>query len=240
MNRNRRALCGHQGNEPLYKAVPVLADSAPDRAALQGALDQLARVLNSLPSPVDGALADLATRDIATLLNLVPLKKRGDSLRAIGIPVAPRVVGQALCQDVLTKLERVHLHDVRHFAGVVTRPVFADMAARSLQKPSDSGEQTDTRWSDAISRFALWARESVSPETARVLAWSASQPWFLPQTMSQAHGEEVFAAAASVVALTPHDGPAPTRGPPAPRRPKKPNLNPGPRQTSQRSRPPHR
>jgi hypothetical protein len=163
----------------------------------------LVYVLNSLPSPIDGALAELATHDIATLLTSTPLKKRGDALRAIGIPVEPRTVGQALCQDVLTKLERVHLHDVSHFALLVTGPVFLDMALRSRQEASD--DDTDIRWSEAILRFTLWATKTVSLETARILAWAGTQPWFLPQTISEAHSEEVLAAAAVALALTPTD-----------------------------------
>ncbi len=206
MTRNRRPSCGHQGDEALYALAPVLGRNAQDLAVAEAALGHLVHVLNSLPSPIDGALADLATRDIATLLTQMPLKNRGQALRAIGIPVAPRVVGQALCQDVLTKLERIHPHDVWHFARVVTWPVSLYMATRSLQEVSDSDdEQTDIRWSDAILRFALWARESVSPEVARVLTWAGAQPWFLPRTMSAAHGEEVLLAAAAVVALTPTD-----------------------------------
>ena len=205
MTRNRRPLCGHQGDDAFYEVAPLSA-SPQDRAAMDAALDHLARVLNLLPGPIEGAVAELVTRDISALLILTPLKKRGEALRKIGIPVAPRTVGQALCQDVLTKLERVHLHDVWHFAHIVTHPVSLDMALRSLQEAPDSNdEQADIRWSDSILRFALWANQSLSPESARVLAWAGSQPWFLPQTISAAHGDEVLAAAAAVVALTPTD-----------------------------------
>ena len=97
MTRSRRSLCGHRDNDPVY-VTRIDPDYEPqDRAKVDAAIEHLAEVLNTLPGPVDGALADLTTRDIATLLSRAPLDRRKHVLGAIGIPVAPRSVGQALC-----------------------------------------------------------------------------------------------------------------------------------------------
>src|SRR5215472_10087046 len=100
MTRSRRSLCGHRDDDPVY-VIWIDPDYEPqDRAKADAALAHLAEVLNTLPGPVDGAVADLTTRDIALLLSRAPLDRRKHALSAIGIPVAPRSVGQALCADV--------------------------------------------------------------------------------------------------------------------------------------------
>ena len=127
MTRSRRSLCGHRDDDPVY-VTWIDPDYEPqDRAKVDAALAHLAEVLNTLPGPVDGAVADLTTRDIATLLSRAPLDRRKHALSAIGIPVAPRTVGQALCADVRARLERAHLHDVIHSATILTRSVRLDL-----------------------------------------------------------------------------------------------------------------
>lgn len=99
MTRSRRSLCGHRDDDPLY-VTSVDPDYQPqDRANVDAALTHLAEVLNTLPGPIDGAVADLTTRDIATLLLRAPLERRTHALRAIGIRVAlrgPRFSGQGI------------------------------------------------------------------------------------------------------------------------------------------------
>src|SRR6185437_11080109 len=108
----------------------------------------LADVLNALPGPVDGAVADLTTQDIETLLSRAPLDQRGRALRAIGIALEPRRVVQALCRDVLARLERAHVHDVMHFAGHVTRSVGRDLfdAAVGSSESDDDVPGITARW----------------------------------------------------------------------------------------------
>ena len=91
MTRSRRPLCGHHDDDPVY-VTWIDPDYEPqDRAKVEAALAHLAEVLNTLPGPVDGAVADLTTRDIATMLSRAPLDRRKHALSAIGIPVAPRI-----------------------------------------------------------------------------------------------------------------------------------------------------
>jgi hypothetical protein len=198
-------MCGHRDDDPLYVTWIDPHYEPQDGAKVDAALARLAEVLNALPGPVDGAVADLTSRDIATLLSRAPLDRRKHALRAIGIPVAPRSVGQSLCGDVLTRLERAHLHDVMHCGGVLAQSVrrdLCDSARGSLGANGDPGDPID-QWSEATLRFALWTDMLASPAKARVLVWAATQPWFLPRTLSEAHGKEVLAAARAVVDATP-------------------------------------
>ncbi len=204
MIRSRRSLCRHRDDHPLYMTWVDPDSDREDCAKADAALAQLAEVLNALPDPVDGAVADLTSRDIVTLLSRAPLDRRKHALRAIGIPVAPRSVGQALCGDVLTRLERAHLHDVMHCATVLTQPVCRYMSDSATGHGTDGGApDPTTQWTEATLRFALWTSQLASPAEARVLVWAASQPWFLPRTLSEAHGKEVLAAARTVVEATP-------------------------------------
>lgn len=205
MTRSRRPLCGHRDDDhPLY--VPRVDPSYVPRARakVDMALKNLAQVLNALPSPVDGAIADLTARDIAALLSRAPLERRKQALRAIGIPVAPRSVGQALCRDVLARLERAHLHDVMHCATILAWSARRDLFDSATRcRPDGDRPDTIAQWSAATLRFALWTGVLASPADARVLAWAATQPWFLPRTLSEAYGVEVAAAARAVVEATP-------------------------------------
>ncbi len=205
MIRNRRSLCGHRDDDLPYVTRMDSGYDPQDRANVDAALAHLATVLNALPGPIDSAVADLTTRDVATLLSRAPLDRRAHALRAIGIPVAPRSVGQALCGDVLARLERAHLHDVIHCAGPLARSVRRDLFDAAGGHPNTVADTPDptARWTAATLRFALWTSTLASPANARVLVWAAAQPWFLPRTLSEAQGKEVLAAARTVVEATP-------------------------------------
>jgi hypothetical protein len=205
MTRSRRSLCGHHDDDPLY-VTWVNPDYEPqDRAKADAALAHLAETLNALPGPVEGATADLTTRDIATLLSRAPLNRRKHALNAIGIPVAPRSVGQALCGDMRARLERAHLHDVMHCATILTWSVRRDLFDSAVGRRGTDGDTPDptARWTETTLRFALWTGVLASPTDARLLVWAATQPWFLPRTLSEEHGNEVLAAARVVVEATP-------------------------------------
>lgn len=208
MTRSRRSLCGHRDDDPLYMPS-VDRDYEPrDHARVDAALQNLAEVLNALPGPVDGAVADLTTRDVASLLSRAPLDRRKHALGAIGISVAPRSVGQALCGDVRARLQRAHLHDVMHSGSVLTQSVRRDLSGSAVNRQGINGDTADrtAQWTEATLRFALWTSVLASPVGARLLVWAATQPWFLPRTLSEAHGKEVIAAAHAVVEATPDFG----------------------------------
>ncbi len=163
MTRSRKPTCGHSHDatayyEPTPSLLPSPLDQPPDDR-LMAALAEFAKELNSLPNPVEGAVAGLSADDITALLSRAPLGKRKAALRAIGIPVAPRVVGQALCQDVLTRLARVHLDDVYHFSYALTGPAVeylvtqARLANTAAEEPGSAG--AGSRSADIL-RLAFW------------------------------------------------------------------------------------
>ena len=103
------------------------------------------------------------------------------------------------------RLERAHLHDVIHSATILTRSVRHDLLDSATGHHSTDGDTPDptAQWTEATLRFALWTGVLASPADARLLVWAATQPWFLPRTLSEAHGNEVLAAARAVVEATP-------------------------------------
>src|SRR5262249_55636319 len=111
----------------------------------------------------------------------------------------------ALCGDVLGRLERAHLHDAMHCADHMARPVRRELFGAALGRRDIDADRPDVtaRWGEAVLRFALWTSVLASPPGARVLAWAATPSWFLPQTLSEAHGEELLAAARAVIEATP-------------------------------------
>ena len=224
MARSRRTNCGHGDNDPVYPVFTQDGYEPADPEAVDAALQHLADVLNALPGPFEGALADLTPRDIATLISRAPLEVRGHALRALGLRMVPRTVGQALCRDVLTRLHRVHLHDAMHAASVMTGSVRGglraatkawagahnDMAAGTVVEVAD--------WPDALWRFGLWASVAATVADARMLLWAGIQPWWLPQGVSQAHGDAVLAAAWTAGAGTRRSTAATSRARTPPRR----------------------
>ena len=205
MTRSRRPLCAHSDKDPLYVARMGQAYEPQNREQAQQALEHLAQVLNALPAPADGAVAYLTRRDIAALLSRIPLDERKRGLRAIGMQIEPRSVGQTLCGNVLARLEHVHPHDLMHCADHMARSVRRELfeAASGQSEVAANPPELATRWSEATLRFALWTSVLASPPGARLLAWAATQSWFLPQTLSDANGEEVIAAARAVADATP-------------------------------------
>lgn len=205
MTRSRKMNCGHSHDATAYYQ-PVFSplDQSLDDDA-EAALGEFAAELNFLPTPVDGAVAGLSTNDVAALLSRAALDKRKAALRAVGLQVTPRVVGQALCQDVLARLERVHLHDVYHFARALTKPAFDYLAAQTGLTSVAENETgpAATEWSTNVLCFTLWAANLASPFGARLLSWAAARPWFLPESMADMDYKRVVVAAKAVIAATP-------------------------------------
>ncbi len=205
MTRSRRSLCRHKAEDSLYQTWMDVSYEPQNRFKVETALTHLAEVLNSVPCPVDSAASELTAHDIATLLSRARLDHRTHSLRAIGIHVAARKVGQTLCNDVLARLGRVHLHDLMHFGAHIAQSVRHDLfetALRCRDQGADTPELT-ALWTDSILRFALWTSALASPPDARVLVWAANQSWFLSQVLSEEDGGAVLAAARAVVDATP-------------------------------------
>ncbi|MGH3277557.1 MAG: hypothetical protein ACRDNW_00255, partial [Trebonia sp.] len=204
MTRSRKMNCGHSHDATAYYQ-PVFSplDQSLDDGA-KAALGELAAELNSLPDPVDGAVAGLSTNDVAALLGRAPLNKRKAALRAVGLQITPRVVGQALCQDVLARLERVHLHDVYHFACALTKPAFDYLATQTelTSEPENETGPAVSDWSTNVLCFTLWAANLASPFGARLLGRAAARPWFLPESMADMDYAQVIVAANAVIAAT--------------------------------------
>lgn len=214
MTRSRRARCGHGDDDLLFPVSREPNYDPADPTAADAAVTHLAEVLNALPGPLDGAIAELTPHDIATILSRAPMNARTHALQALGMPrMAPRAVGQALCRDILARLERVHIHDARHATYVLTGPVRSALQAATKTWAGAYGValQPDTivavaDFPDALWRLALWAVVGAAVSDARMLLWASTQQWWLPQGLSEAHGDAVVRAAQAVIDATPDFG----------------------------------
>lgn len=206
MSRNRKANAWYLRDAAVYQVQVLPPFYEPrDPAAVAAALETLAEEINALPSFIDGSIRELTTPDIGVLLTRAPMERRRNALRALGLQVAPRTVGPALCGDVLARLERVHMDDVGYFAGALTTAVtdYMRRQAQSSGAPRGEAEPEDSAWSESILCFALWAGNFSRPAGARVLVWAAAQPWFLPRAMSDVNCEPLLGAACAAIAATP-------------------------------------
>ncbi len=209
MTRKKKSTCTHTDLETTYRAVTDDSYDPPDPAALDAALTHLAETLNALPGPLDEALAEVAPRDISLLLSRAPLERRRHALGPLGLHLSPRVVSQALCQDVLRRLQQVHLHDAQHAAFVLTYPARLLLRAATVAAYDETSTHADAdiaplpEFSDAVLRLTLWSMLSASVGDARLLTWAGNQPWWIPRGLSAEHGVAVLAAAQAVVDASP-------------------------------------
>lgn len=211
MSRSRRTLCGHGSDEPAYPLRSIAGYNSPAPERLDAALQHLADILNSLPGPIEGAISDLSPHDIAALMSRAPLGVRTRALQALGLPrMVPRTIGQALCRDVLSRLERVHLHDAIHSACVLTSPIRITLWSASQAWTNSNTRETTPQpvqqtadWPDPLLRLAFWSSIFAAVPDARLIAWAATQPWWLPRGLSETQGEALAAAAQSVIDASP-------------------------------------
>jgi hypothetical protein len=210
MARSRRTNCGHAADGPLYRVEEPVGYDAPDPTALQEALVHLADVLNALPGPLEGALAELTPPLLHKMFSRAALPARTHALHALGMPkMAPRTVGQALCRDVLGRLQRAHLHDAGHACVVLTSAPRRLLWMKTVSWDDDGRAapddllETGDEWPAPVLRVALWSSLAAAVSDARMLLWAGTQSWWLPPGLSDAHGEAVLAAAQQVVEASP-------------------------------------
>ena len=209
MTRKKKAMCTRDDVDTMYSVATDDGYDPPDPAVLDAALTRLAEILNALPDPLDGALAEVTPRDISLLLSRAPLERRRHVLSALGLRLSPRVVSQTLCQNALRLLRQVHLRDAQHAAYLLTQPARALVYAATIATYNETSAVTDadmvsaSEFSDTILRLTLWAMVDASVGGARLLQWAGTRQWWLPQGLSAEQGAAVLAAAQAVVDASP-------------------------------------
>ncbi|WP_194915402.1 hypothetical protein [Catenulispora rubra] len=211
MTRNRRVLCGHNADEPMYPFYPEHAYRPADAASLDMALKDLSEVLNGGPDPLETAVAHLSAGDVAGLMQRAPAEVRNHAMRSLGVPSqAPRTIGQALSRDMLARLHQVHLHDAQHAGLILTEPLLGALRAATILWAGgvDTAEEVELAtsktagWSDAVLHLTLWSAMGVSVADARLIAWASTQPWWADLLSSGEEGAKILAAAHAVMAAS--------------------------------------
>ncbi|KRV49025.1 hypothetical protein AQ490_22195 [Wenjunlia vitaminophila] len=168
-------------------------------------LEDLARALNALETPVCDALGVLTTDEVALAFTSLFMGERKLLLRELGIPLTtPRKPSKSLCGDVLSRLQREACKKACACpAQGLTSRVIEDVAMAAWQH-DERLETTDPcqRWSPNLVRLAVFAWCEASAVDARALVWLASQGW-LGVTAAPAQLETLREAAARVVEATP-------------------------------------
>ncbi|MFJ2782005.1 MULTISPECIES: hypothetical protein [unclassified Kitasatospora] len=143
-------------------------------------LEGLATALNALKHPVDATMSGFTVDMVELAFNSLAPRERQRLLGNLGIRMAaPRRVGRALCQDVLSRLRR----DVRQHActcGIrdLTPTVVNQIAEAVFAQDDTTVSDPVSRWGGTLVRATVFAWCNASVTDAYVLAWAAGQDWF--------------------------------------------------------------
>ncbi|MFK0201115.1 coiled-coil domain-containing protein [Streptomyces lavendulae] len=173
--RRRRGQLCEEPDTPFIVGEGPNAVLAPD---LAGALEALAKALNSLPSPIGTAVRLLQQADVEHALNSMSVQWRRHLLGTLRISITGTRVSPALCRDVLARMTRdPDSAKARHAAAHLTQPLLPD-----LLTAVGSSEPLTRRWSPALLRAAAWSLLRVSREDAPVWLWALDQPWMTDES----------------------------------------------------------
>ncbi|MGW5022017.1 P-loop NTPase family protein [Streptomyces cacaoi] len=178
---------------------------SPPSASIED-LERLAAALNAVEDPA-AALNDLTADMVALAFSSLSLRKRQKLLDGLGIRMAaPRRVGNALCQDVLSRLrrewrQRACTCRLRELTIVVMNQVGRSVFAQDDETVSDPV----TRWGGTLVRATVFAWCSASVADAHILVWAADQDWFAESADDKEAAQlaVVSAAARSIVESNP-------------------------------------
>ncbi len=158
-------------------------------------LEGLAAALNALKHPVDATMSEFTVDMVELAFNSLAPRERQKLLGSLGIRMAaPRRVGRALCQDVLSRLRR----DVRQHTCIcgirdLTPTVLGQILEVAFAQDDKTVSDPVSRWGGTLLRATVFAWCSASVTDAYVLAWAADQDWF-----TETADEEEFLRLASV------------------------------------------
>ncbi|WP_139209859.1 hypothetical protein [Microlunatus flavus] len=167
---------------------------------------ELSGALEAVDHPLEAAVDDLTVDDIIGALQALPMRRRADVLRSLGLSLNPPKVGRSLAQDVLARIRRAGGHDRRHACATLTSPLGGPVLGAAYMVGTSEGDALEKRltaWSPALLRLSVWANGACSPSGARVWAWATAQPWFASPRLDPASIERVAAAASALIAATP-------------------------------------
>ncbi|MFB7674216.1 hypothetical protein ACFC26_22660 [Kitasatospora purpeofusca] len=182
---------------------PVLTPPLSPPETTLATMRPLADALNALDRPVANALDDVTAGMVELAFNSLSPKERQHLLGRLGIKLAaPRRAGKALCQDMLSRMQRdVRQRHCRCAVRTLTNLVMHDVGAAASSADAAVADPV-ARWGDNLARLALLAWCNASAADARVLLWAAERDWLGIQADRELL-EAVRVAARAVVEATP-------------------------------------
>ncbi|MFF2658168.1 hypothetical protein ACFVUH_12465 [Kitasatospora sp. NPDC058032] len=143
-------------------------------------LEGLAAALNALKHPVDATMSEFTVDMVELAFNSLAPRERQKLLGSLGIRMAaPRRVGRALCQDVLSRLRRdVRQHTCTCGIRDLTPTVLGQIVEVAFAQDDPTVSDPVSRWGGTLLRATMFAWCNASVTDAYVLAWAADQDWF--------------------------------------------------------------
>ncbi|MEV0908149.1 hypothetical protein [Streptomyces hokutonensis] len=170
-------------------------------------LEGLATALNTLESPAVATLNDFTVDMVELAFNSLPPRYRQELLGSLGIRMAaPRRVSNALCRDVLARLQREsRQHTCTCRIKELTVTVMNQVGNFVLAQDGETVPDPVARWGATLVRATVFAWCNASVTDAHILAWAADQDWFGAKADDKETAQlaAVGAAARSVVEANP-------------------------------------
>ncbi|MFJ9707322.1 hypothetical protein [Streptomyces sp. NPDC101234] len=143
-------------------------------------LQDLAAALNTLESPAVAALNDFTADMVELAFNSLRPKDRQQFLGSLGIRIAaPRRVSNALCRDVLARLQREsRQHTCTCRIKELTVTVMNQVGNFVFARDDEAVPDPIARWGATLVRATVFAWCNASVADAHILAWAADQDWF--------------------------------------------------------------
>ncbi|MFF9504915.1 hypothetical protein [Streptomyces sp. NPDC014656] len=172
-------------------------------------LEELASALDGLGPVVDDTLAELTVEETGLALNSLDTRDRQTIMNRLGFRrVVPRRFGQALSEQVLSRIQRREpALERRHAAMHLTARVMVDMVRDVMAPASDDRGGPAGRWDARLVRLTLFSRVQASVFDAHLLVRAAEQGWYGAGSDAVAR-EAARAAAQRVVDAVPDYDPA--------------------------------
>ena len=200
--REKNCPYGARGRE--YRPQVEKPEAGDDQLLLL--LQELSAALEAVDGPLKRARTQLNVQDVVAALNGLPPQVRADFFTNLHQTLSPLKVGQTMARDALNRLLRADGHDLRHACTALTFPLTQHVVQAALAVDPQMKQAAERRLAaapTAMLQLTVWSSAHSSAFGARIWAWAATQPWFVPDGISAPSIDRVVAAAAAVIEATP-------------------------------------
>ncbi|MGI6876383.1 AAA family ATPase [Amycolatopsis sp. 3B14] len=171
--------------------------------ALDVALQRLSDALSACGDPLAAVVSQLTGDEVGWALNDISLDDREQVLHLLGLKLRPRKITPALSQDVATLLRRHQGHTQRHAIVQLTAGIRKHLLGAAFGTEPEAAGEAIAKARPGLARAAVWADGVASVRDARSWLWSARQPWFSPEGVTDEQVAAIAHAAQDVVDMSP-------------------------------------